>query len=123
SQIGDDDNGREIGIELDKLKINTQYCLKSPNHPTSTVEVHVLPDTKVEYDIVEQVAWDYIPYTDEIGGEIAKSAAFIFGSLAARNSITKGTLLKCLSKAQWAIFDVNLRAPFYDQQLIEELIN
>jgi len=123
SQIGDDENGSEIARELDRLEVDHQYCFTTSAYPTSTVEVRVLPNTKVEYDIVEQVAWDYIPYTEKMDEEIEKSTAFIFGSLAARNSTTRETLFKCISKAGWVIFDINLRAPFYNQQLIEEMIS
>lgn len=123
SQIGDDENGKEITKELDRLGVDYQYCFKTPSYPTSTVKVHVLANTKVEYEIIEQVAWDYIPYTEEMGEVIKGSTAFVYGSLAARNRTTRESLFKCIAKAKWPIFDVNLRAPFYNKQLILEMIS
>jgi fructokinase len=123
SQIGDDDNGKEITKELDRLGVDYQYCFKSAIYPTSTVEVYVLDNTKVEYEIVEEVAWDYIPYTPEMGEAIKASTAFVYGSLAARNNASRESLYKCIANAGWAIFDINLRTPFYSKELITDLIS
>ncbi|ACU05954.1 carbohydrate kinase family protein [Pedobacter heparinus] len=123
SQIGDDENGKEITKELDRLGVDYQYCFKTNAYPTSTVEVHVLANTKVEYDIVEGVAWDYIPYTDEMEAVIKNSDAFVYGSLAARNIASRTSLFNCIANAKWIIFDINLRAPFYSKELIEDMIS
>ncbi|MEQ7800952.1 PfkB family carbohydrate kinase [Pedobacter sp. ASV1-7] len=123
SQIGNDSNGKEITKELDRLGVDYQYCFKTDLYPTSTVEVHVLDKTKVEYEIVEEVAWDYIPYTYEMGEEIKSSVVFVYGSLAARNNASRESLLKCIENASWAVFDVNLRTPFYSKELIADLIS
>src|SRR5690606_37734361 len=63
-----------------------------------------------------------IPYTDEMREDIKASTAFVYGSLAARNSVTRESLFKCIANAKWAIFDINLRAPFYSKQLILDMI-
>lgn len=123
SQIGDDENGVAITRALNKLGVDYQYCFKTAEYPTSTVEVHILDNTKVEYEIVEEVAWDYIPYTNEMEEAIKASTAFVYGSLAARNFASRDSLFKCIANASWAIFDINLRAPFYNRELIVDLIS
>lgn len=123
SMVGEDENGKEIIKELNRLGIDQQFCLKTPVYPTSTVEVHVLANTKVEYEIVDGVAWDHIGFTEEMAEAINTSAAFVYGSLSARNEVTRESLFKCISEANWAICDINLRSPFYNQALIEELLS
>src|SRR5690606_18806629 len=91
---------------------------RSGRYPTSTVEVHVDDRGHVSYDIVEPVAWDSLEYDPEVAYAISTATAFIFGSLAARNKQTRDTLFRYLEHAKWSVFDVNLRHPFYDKELI-----
>ena len=49
--------------------------------------------------------------------------AFIFGSLVARDSTSKNTLLTLLNYSKFSVFDVNLRPPHYDISSIQVLMN
>ena len=75
------------------------------------------------YDIKENVAWDNIPFNDEIE-EVAKNArAVCFGSLAQRNSVSRETIHQFLAatpKDCLKIFDINLRQTFYTKEIIQE---
>jgi len=122
SQVGTDDNGVDLLAGIQQLHVDTQYVRQTADFATSTVEVHLLEDTKVAYEIVESVAWDYITYDAQLADAIAEADAFVFGSLAARDLKSKQTLLQYASRARWRIFDVNLRAPFYNKEIIQELI-
>ncbi len=121
SQIGADSNGKELLSGLHNLAVDTRYITQSV-YPTSTVEVHLLENTKVEYEIVEEVAWDYIPYSKVLAQAISESDAFVFGSLAVRNTESRRTLFKYAEHARWRVFDINLREPFYSKEIIEQLI-
>ncbi len=54
---------------------------------------------------------------------VKQSDVFVYGSLAARSQQTHETLLALLEVAPRKVFDVNLRAPHYSQQLVEELLH
>lgn len=122
SQVGQDLNGRELLEEIKKLGINSSYIFETADVPTSTVEVQVAADGQVSYEIVEQVAWDYIPFDAEIAQTVQQASAFVFGSLAARSPISRETLLKYIQYAPWPVFDINLRRPYFDEHLIIDLI-
>lgn len=64
----------------------------------------------------------YLP--DEKAREAARTAnALVFGSLACRTEQNKKTLFEYLEAAPVRVLDVNLRAPFYSQPLIERLLD
>ena len=50
------------------------------------------------------------------------SSIFVFGSLICRNVTSRETLKKLLKIAPFKLFDVNLRSPYYNLNLIEELM-
>ena len=122
SQVGTDDLSEELLNGIKELGVNIAYIDRSGRYPTSTVEVHVDDRGHVSYDIVEPVAWDSLEYDPEVAYAISTATAFIFGSLAARNKQTRDTLFRYLEHAKWSVFDVNLRPPFYDKELILTLM-
>lgn len=122
SQIGQDQDGWELLDALENLQVDTSHVLKSVEHPTSRVEVKILEDGAAEYDIVEHVAWDYMEYSEVVGQQIKEAYALVFGSLVARNERSRNTLFAYLDQARIAVYDVNLRPPFYDRELILSLI-
>jgi fructokinase len=69
------------------------------------------------------VAWDNIPFNDDIA-EIARNCrAVCFGSLAQRNVVSRETIQKFLDATPadcLKIFDVNLRQQFYSQEIIHD---
>jgi len=75
------------------------------------------------YDIKEGVAWDNIPYTDEMA-EIARQArAVCFGSLAQRNSVSRENIRQFLADTPadcLKICDINLRQQFYSKEILED---
>jgi fructokinase len=47
---------------------------------------------------------------------------FVFGSLAARNKTSKNTLFRLLEIARHKVLDLNLRAPHFNRQIIQQLL-
>lgn len=123
SKVGNDSNGAAIRQELQKLGIDGHFCLTSTSMPTSTVEVRLTGKQKVTYDIVENVAWDAIDLTGDIEELVRASEGFVYGSLVARSAVSRTTLLRLLQVAKYRVFDLNLRAPFYNKDLILELMS
>ena len=94
-------------------------------YPTGTVQVTLAEGGIPTYDIKENVAWDNIPFNDEIQ-EIAQGCrAVCFGSLAQRNIVSRNTIQKFLDATSddcLKIFDINLRQQFYTKEIIQESI-
>ena len=121
SALGEDKLAEET---IDALKEhNLNYLMPRVPYPTGTVQVTLTGDGIPTYDIKENVAWDNIPYTDEMA-EIAKNArAVCFGSLAQRNVVSRENIHKFLDDTPEdciKIFDINLRQQFYTKEVIKE---
>ena len=109
---------------IDALKErNLNYLMPRVPYPTGTVQVTLTGEGIPTYDIKENVAWDNIPYTDEMK-EIAKNArAVCFGSLAQRNVVSRENIHRFLDDTPEdcvKIFDINLRQQFYTKEVIKE---
>lgn len=122
SAVGNDALGDEILGELEKSGI--KYCISRNDHPTGHVKV-VLNDGIPSYDIVEDVAWDYLTATAEAEELVKRADAVCFGTLALRSPQSKQaveTLLSFAPEQALRFFDINLRGTYYSAELIDDLL-
>ena len=123
SAIGKDTLGDEIVSELEKNRIDSRYISKV-DYPTGTVLVELnagIPN----YTIVEGVAWDHIPLTDEAVALMRRADAVCFGTLAQRSPESRATLQALLAETPAdaiRFFDINIRQHFHSKELIEQLL-
>jgi fructokinase len=92
-------------------------------YPTGTVQVQLDEQGIPTYDIKENVAWDNIPFDDDIAQIARNCRAVCFGSLAQRNVVSRTTIQKFLDATPHdclKIFDINLRQQFYTQEILRE---
>jgi fructokinase len=123
SSVGRDDAGttllefvRTIGLSEKTIQVNDQQA-------TSAVIASMNEQHEVSYEILFPVAWDFIDWKPEYETLLADCQAFVFGSLASRNSVSADTLLKMLDHATYKVFDVNLREPHYSFDVIDRLLH
>ena len=121
SALGEDKLAEETIEALKEHHLN--YLMPRVPYPTGTVQVTLTGEGIPTYDIKENVAWDNIPFNDEMM-EIAKNArAVCFGSLAQRNVVSRENIHKFLDATPddcVKIFDINLRQQFYTKEVIKE---
>lgn len=120
SAVGKDELGREL-VEVAKEK-GIRLLVAEVDHPTGTVDV-LLNDGQPDFHIHENVAWDYIPLTDDLLKKASTASAITFGTLAQRSPVSQATtqaLLKAAPEAAWKVYDINLRQKFWSKELIEE---
>ena len=124
SKIGNDKNGENLIVFLKESGINTNTIQKDTKLPTSEVLVHLDENKNATYEICEPVAWDNIIINPEIENAAENADLIIYGSLASRNKTTRATLFHILEKSSAArLVDINLRAPYNNQEWIEELLH
>jgi len=123
SCLGDDKLGNELLLELQKYRISSLYIQKIKTYKTSTVSISLDKNGSASYLINHPCAWDNIQINDKLNSLVKSSEAFIFGSLVARDSTSKNTLLTLLNYSKFSVFDVNLRPPHYDISSIQVLMN
>jgi len=124
SAIGGDTLGDEIVSCLSNKKL--KYLIETTPYATGTVQVTLSGNGIPQYEICENVAWDNIPFTEEMEALARKTRTVCFGSLAQRNSVSRTTInrfLDCLPETALKIFDINLRQQFYTLELIEHSLD
>ncbi len=93
----------------------------SPAYPTGTVTVTFSSDNQPSYQIVSDVAWDFIRLTPELLQEASTADAICFGTLGQRNDLSRTTIRSLLTAAKPAcvrVCDVNLRMPFCTPEVL-----
>ncbi|MDR2775427.1 MAG: carbohydrate kinase [Tannerella sp.] len=120
SAVGTDVSGTEIIRELEQNNICN--CIGKVAYPTGSVLVE-LDGGLPSYTITEDVAWDYLPLTQQAIDLVKRADAVCFGTLAQRSPVSRSTIKALLEYAPVnaiLFFDINLRQHYYSKELIEE---
>lgn len=125
SRVGRDDSGRRALAaleQLDGMPADASSVQLDPEHETGRVTVE-FNGGQPSYTIHDPVAWDFLELSDEWVQLAERADAICFGSLAQRNERSRETIqaLVGLTREECVrVFDVNLRAPFYSGEILEE---
>ncbi|HEU5458615.1 MAG TPA: PfkB family carbohydrate kinase [Terracidiphilus sp.] len=122
SRIGRDDLGRRAVEVLDPLPADTGHLQVDPAHETGRVTV-ALKDGQAAYMIHEPAAWDSLELSDDWVQLAERANAICFGSLAQRSVDSRQTIQTLAAQTSSEcvrVFDVNLRAPFYSSEIVQE---
>ncbi len=122
SRVGADELGNQLTQLLDGWSIPAHYCPADREHGTGKVNAQVLPNNEMSYTIMQPVAWDFIEWNEGQARLVRESDAFVFGSLVTRDETSRKTLYKLIEEAKFKVFDINLRPPFYSQEVLEYLL-
>lgn len=123
SAIGNDSLGNELLDNFSQKNLNVNMPLV--DEPTGTVQVTLDDNGIPQYEIMEGVAWDNIPFTPALAQMAAETRAVCFGSLAQRSEVSRNTIRRFLQTMPQTpetliVFDINLRQHFYTQEIITE---
>lgn len=121
SALGEDKLGDETAQALEEKEL--KYLMPRVPYPTGTVQVTLDDEGVPTYDIKENVAWDNIPFNNEVKAVAQNCRAVCFGSLAQRNVVSRQTIQAFLDATPadcLRVFDINLRQNFYTKEVIME---
>ncbi|MBR2372431.1 MAG: carbohydrate kinase [Clostridia bacterium] len=118
SCVGKDDLGKQAKEYLAKFGVKSDFVFECDKQ-TGVCKVDLDQNGVPSYTIVDNVAYDYIPFEQNVTKE--KFDLFCFGSLALRGENNKAVLQKLLEQGNFAKIycDLNLRAPFFDNATID----
>jgi fructokinase len=122
SRIGRDALGERALEALTPFPVDCGQLQQDPEQPTGRVTVK-LEDGQPSYTIHHPVAWDFFELTEAWLGEAGRADAVCFGSLAQRSPQSRRTihaLVRATRPECQRIFDVNLRTPFYNAEIVAE---
>ncbi len=122
SKIGKDENGTKLMDYLKSRELNSDHIQIDDHHKTGTVKVMLDEKGSATYDIEYPRSWDKIELSDTTLDIVRKCDAFYYGSLVARDDVSKSTLFKLLEKAKFKVCDLNLRPPHYSIDILLDLM-
>lgn len=123
TSVGADEKGKELINLFSEHGVCTDFFQINDEHETGKVYAVPNEHNEVVYDIVMPVAWDFIKWNEAINDLVSSAEYFVYGSLAARNQISKKTLFQLLGVAKNKVLDINLRPPHFDRRIVEELLS
>jgi fructokinase len=123
SSVGADKKGNKIVDFIQKNNLNSEGLQVDEQLKTGNVKVSLNSKGSATYDIKFPRAWDQIQLTEKAKNITKEADAFVFGSLVARNEVSRNTLYELLKIANYKIFDVNLRPPYYTIEILSYLMN
>lgn len=120
SRVGCDAMGAAAHDYLAPLPADLSYLQTDDKHATGSVSV-TLKDGQPEYVFHQPVAWDFLDFTAEWRALARRADAVCFGTLAQRYDVSRAAIRSFLAVTREdcvRVFDVNLRTPFYDVQVL-----
>ena len=123
SALGEDKLADETIQQIEDKHL--PYALPRVPYPTGTVQVELDNEGIPTYNIKENVAWDNIPFTEDIRSIAENCRPVCWGSLAQRNIVSRTSIYKFLEATPddcLKIFDINLRQNFYTKEVIQESV-
>lgn len=123
SRIGQDKLGNEIKENLGSYGFPSDFIQVDPEHPTGKVLVELDEHGVPAFDIVPNVAYDFIKPDVELNRLIGSGIDLIyFGTLAQRGITTRQTIHQILMNkpvSTLSFCDVNLRQDYFDKDILQ----
>ena len=127
SKVGNDDNGREILRRIEAAGFDLDDIQRDNLHPTGTVQVRLDKRGVPTFDIVPDVAYDFIDYIPSTWSELIDNAGLVyFGTLVQRTPRGFSQIQQLLSRKHrdcLSFYDINLRADCYSPEVIRASLN
>jgi fructokinase len=118
SRVGADHLGEEAVRRAQLYGVGTDLVQVDPALPTGFVSATIDDSGQASYVIVDGVAWDAIEPNEVLLARAEKALAIVFGSLAQRHATTRRTIERLWESKALLVFDLNLRPPFEDRDVI-----
>ncbi|WP_010583246.1 carbohydrate kinase family protein [Schlesneria paludicola] len=123
SRVGQDELGRELCEFLESQGLKTDLIQRDQNHPTGTVTVDPSSTAEINYQFLENSAWDYLELNSEWLEAVRSTRAICFGTLAQRRPTSRTAIHRCLQHISYRsliVYDVNIRPPFVNKDWIKK---
>lgn len=120
SRIGADTGGDQVVAAMSDWGLSQQALQRDQQHPTGAVQIEMV-DAEPHYQILPEQAYDFI---DADALPFVSCGWLYHGSLALRQAQSRQALAKLRSQhAGKVLVDINLRAPWWDPEILEWLLD
>ena len=121
SRLGKDDLGKKAREQIVTLGMDDTCLQWDDAYPTGTVDIYFDEDKNPNYTIIENVAYDYIEFSADLENIVKNADCLCFGTLAQRNTVSRQTLQRLLSKfyGKFRLLDINLRKNCFSDETLK----
>ena len=125
SAVGNDEDGKVICDYIKENQLDTRGIITTQDYDTGIVQVTLNDRGSATYEIKFPSAWDFIELNENVQNIVQNADVFFFGSLICRNDVSRNTLFSLLdsNSEMFKVFDVNLRKPHYNIEVLQQLMN
>lgn len=119
SRLGQDDFGSEALKKISNLGLSIDFIQSDKTNPTGTVNVFYDSNHQPDYEILPNVAYDFIELDPELKDAVQAVDCLCFGSLIQRGKVSRNTLEQLLLNTNaLKFYDINLRKNCYNEEII-----
>lgn len=122
TRVGKDHPGSRLREYLVDAGLPARFIQIDDRWRTGEVVLDTSNPHAVRYDIAEPAAWDFIDADAYLQHAEKPPDVLVYGSLAARNEVSRAALMRLLKEPGLKVFDVNLRPPFAARATVEALL-
>ncbi|MEJ5351955.1 MAG: carbohydrate kinase [Melioribacteraceae bacterium] len=123
SNVGNDENGREILSYLNSIGFDTKLISIDKAHPTGTVKVELDENKIPHFTISPECCYDFLTLNEEIINTIENNTDILyFGTLSQRSTTSRNTIQSLFGKNIKYFCDLNLRHNFFNDEMIKEAL-
>jgi len=121
SRVGVDKLGQMTLQKIRDLGLSLDFIQKDDTHPTGTVEIFFDNSMNPDFNIIKDVAYDFIELTNPSMELCERASCICFGTLAQRNEKSRDTLYQLLEAFNGSIryYDINLRKGCYSAIILK----
>lgn len=122
SSVGEDSAGDDLQKALADRGLPTEHVQRHAT-PTGRVDVELDDEGKPTYTIAKPAAWDHVRFGRGVQEQAKQAACICFGTLFQRSPKGRAvavTMLETSPAECLRVFDVNLRPPHVDEQVVRE---
>jgi len=120
SCVGTDRFGSEARRLLGERGLDISCVNTTDEAPTGTVKVELDAGGVPTFEIIQNVAWDRMHWSEALGRLSGTADVVCFGSLGQRSQLSRETIQRFVRSTRpeaWRIFDINIRPPFCNAEV------
>ncbi len=120
TQVGTDELGKRAIEQMKALGMEMRFVTQSRDLPTGTVPIELDELRNPNYIIVPDVAYDAVPWTEDLRQAAAASEILCFGTLAQRDERSRSTVRRMVDAfgGRTILTDINLRPKCYTEETV-----
>ena len=121
SRVSHDDLGADLVHRAESLGVDISGIQRAGGYATGIVTAEIQPGGEVHYVFPDECAWDHIHFTERERNFLDDANIVAFGTLAQRNPTSRAAIMAALANTPpetITFLDLNLRAPFYNKDII-----